>query len=138
MSFGLLYLMYLQYNNLLQAATVEETVPVAAPATEAVPIPSSFSGCGALGLQIRDDSLPISTMTDCCSVHDSCYGASCKTNKKECDGRLRSCLFSACDGQPADKMTQKSCRGAAKLLFSGTMALSFQQYNAAQEKLGCR
>lgn len=131
--------------NITQAVTIEETTPaiaspadVSTPAADEVPIPSSFNGCGALGLHIRDDTLPISTMTDCCGAHDTCYAASCRANKKECDGKLRTCLFSACDGRPADKMLQKSCRGAAKLLFSGTMALSFQQYNGAQDKLGCR
>ena len=103
-----------------------------------VPIPGSFSGCGALGLHIRDDSLPLTTMTDCCGVHDACYTASCRANKKECDGKLKSCLFTSCDVRGSDKMMQKRCKGAAKLLFSGTMALSFQQFNSAQEKLGCR
>ena len=115
---------------------VEE--PDSFPDPDEIPIPSTFSGCGALGLHIRDDSLPITTMTDCCATHDSCYSTSCKVNKKECDGKLKSCLYVACDGRGPDKMMQKSCKGAAKLLFSGTMALSFQQFNAAQQKLGCK
>ncbi|KAG0710340.1 hypothetical protein GWK47_023021 [Chionoecetes opilio] len=119
-----------------QEGTMEGLDPDPGPSE--VPIPGSFSGCGALGLHIRDDSLPLSTMTECCGVHDACYAASCRANKKECDGKLRSCLYAACDGRGLDKLMPKNCKGAAKLLFSGTMALSFQQFNSAQVKLGCR
>ncbi|KAK3879963.1 hypothetical protein Pcinc_015525 [Petrolisthes cinctipes] len=102
------------------------------------PMPPSISGCGALGLHIRDDTLPLKKMTECCSTHDACYSAACRSNKKDCDGKLRSCLFGMCDDRTLGKSVQYNCRGAAKLLFSGTMALSFQQYNTAQEKLECK
>ncbi|KAK7077358.1 hypothetical protein SK128_013588, partial [Halocaridina rubra] len=95
----------------------------------------SFSGCGALGFHIRDETLPITRLTECCGTHDACYGSACRVNKRDCDGKLKSCLYSVCDDRSLDKGKQKTCRGAAKLLFSGTMALSFQQYNTAQEKL---
>ncbi|KAK7068879.1 hypothetical protein SK128_013590, partial [Halocaridina rubra] len=98
----------------------------------------SFSGCGALGFHIRDETLPITRLTECCGTHDACYGSACRVNKRDCDGKLKSCLYSVCDDRSLDKGKQKTCRGAAKLLFSGTMALSFQQYNTAQEKLSCR
>lgn len=98
----------------------------------------SFSGCGALGFHIRDESLPITRLTECCGIHDACYNSACKVNKRDCDNKLRNCLFSVCEDKSFDKSKQKMCRGAGKLLFSGTMALSFQQYNTAQEKLACR
>ncbi|XP_037798101.1 uncharacterized protein LOC119593193 [Penaeus monodon] len=116
-----------------------ETTPEAeaTPAADSAPVPS-FNGCGALGFHIRDESLPVARLTECCGTHDSCYSASCRANKRDCDGKLRSCLFSVCDDRSMERGQQKACRGAAKLLFSGTMALSFQQYNNAQEKLTCK
>ncbi|XP_071526768.1 uncharacterized protein [Panulirus ornatus] len=98
----------------------------------------SFNGCGALGLHIRDESLPVSRLTDCCGTHDTCYSASCGSNKRDCDNKLRTCLFSVCDDRTMERGVQQTCRGAAKLLFSGTMALSSQQYSKSQEKLSCR
>lgn len=96
-----------------------------------------FNGCGALGFHIRDTNLPVTKMTDCCVVQDACYSASCRSNKRDCDGKLRNCLFSVCDDKSVQRTSQKSCRAAAKLLFSGTMALSFQQYSDAQKLLNC-
>ncbi|XP_042885160.1 uncharacterized protein LOC122261530 [Penaeus japonicus] len=120
------------------AAAVEPPAAAEPAATaEDVPAPS-FNGCGALGFHIKDESLPVARLTECCGVHDACYSASCKANKRECDGKLRSCLFSVCDDRSLERGQQKACRGAAKLLFSGTMALSFQQYNNAQQKLACK
>ncbi|XP_042228723.1 uncharacterized protein LOC121870819 [Homarus americanus] len=116
-----------------------ETPSLPTPTTEATDSPApSFSGCGALGLHIRDESLPMNRLTDCCSTHDACYGTSCTANKWDCDGKLRTCLFSVCNDRTLARAEQQKCRGAAKLLFSGTMALSFQQYNTAQEKLTCK
>lgn len=96
-----------------------------------------FNGCGALGFHIKDSNLPVTKMTDCCGVHDACYGASCRSNKRDCDGKLRNCLFDVCNDKTVVRSSQKSCRAAGKLLFSGTMALSFQQYNDAQKLLKC-
>lgn len=103
--------------------------------------PPVFNGCGALGFHIRDENLPVTKMTGCCTEHDKCYSSSCKSNKRECDSALATCLFSMCDNnnnKTPDKTFQKSCKSAAKLLFSGTMALSFQQYNEAQSRLNCK
>ena len=121
-----------------------ETCPPeeAAAGSESVPAtkdPNSpkFDGCGALGFHIKDSNLPVNQMTDCCGVHDTCYSSACRVNKRDCDSKLRSCLFQVCDDRTLDRSLVKSCRGAAKLLFSGTMALSFQQYNEAQSNLKC-
>ncbi|KAK8734351.1 hypothetical protein OTU49_006143 [Cherax quadricarinatus] len=105
------------------------------PLDTSVPI---FSGCGALGLHIRDDTLPVSRLTECCGTHDLCYRASCRVNKKDCDFKLKACLYTVCDDKTMTRAVQQTCRGAAKLLFSGTMALSFQQYNSAQGALECK
>ncbi|XP_064080983.1 group XIIB secretory phospholipase A2-like protein isoform X1 [Macrobrachium nipponense] len=120
--------------------TAEEMEPVSIPEPDPIldAATPSFSGCGALGFHIRDESLPITRLTECCSTHDACYGSACRANKRDCDSKLKNCLFAVCDDKTIDKSKYKTCKGAAKLLFSGTMALSFQQYNTAQEKLSCR
>lgn len=100
--------------------------------------PSVFNECGALGFHIRDQNLPVGKMTQCCVAHDGCYEASCKVNKKDCDSKLRSCLFSKCDNKTMDKSLQKICVSAAQLLFSGKMALSFQEFNGAQQRQFCK
>ncbi|XP_045595499.1 uncharacterized protein [Procambarus clarkii] len=111
----------------------EDSAP--APADTSIP---SFSGCGALGLHIRDETLPVTRLTECCGTHDICYRASCRANKRDCDSKLKNCLYSVCDDRTMARGVQQTCRGAAKLLFSGTMALSFQQYNTAQAVLECK
>ncbi|XP_068225971.1 uncharacterized protein [Palaemon carinicauda] len=120
--------------------TKEESDPIPIPEPDPVldAATPSFSGCGALGFHIRDESLPITPLTECCSIHDACYGSACRVNKRDCDSKLKNCLYSVCEDKSLDKAKSKPCKGAAKLLFSGTMALSFQQYNTAQEKLSCR
>ncbi|KAK8734352.1 hypothetical protein OTU49_006143 [Cherax quadricarinatus] len=116
-------------------STAEAQTSSPDPLDTSVPI---FSGCGALGLHIRDDTLPVSRLTECCGTHDLCYRASCRVNKKDCDFKLKACLYTVCDDKTMTRAVQQTCRGAAKLLFSGTMALSFQQYNSAQGALECK
>ena len=117
------------------AGNTEKTeAPKDPPAAAEVP---KFNGCGALGFHIRDDNLPIEKLTTCCGQHDDCYSASCRANKRECDYKLRSCLFSVCDDKSLDRAQVKSCKGASKLLFSGTMVLSNQQYAEDQKQLNC-
>ena len=114
--------------------SLNEAISHAHPTEHALP---KFSGCGALGFHIRNVNLPVLDMTDCCSVHDTCYGKSCRSNKRDCDSKLKKCLFKVCDPKQVEKSHQKSCKAAAKLLFSGTMALSYQQYKDAQDLLKC-
>lgn len=101
----------------------------------------SLSGCGALELHIKAPNLPVDKMTACCDAHDACYIAACKANKRVCDNMLGGCLFSICEDK-AIKMAPGNlpnyCNAAAKLLYSGTMALSFHQYKEAQDQLKCR
>ncbi|KAF2349819.1 Group XII secretory phospholipase A2 precursor, partial [Trinorchestia longiramus] len=96
-----------------------------------------FNGCGALGFHIRDSNLPVDKMVECCGVHNTCYSSACRVNKRDCDQKLRNCLFSTCNSRSLDRSLKKSCYAAGKLLFSGTMALSYQQYKDAQEALKC-
>lgn len=111
----------------------------AAKKTPAVSEPEmpKFNGCGALGFHIRDSNLPVSKMIECCGVHNNCYSGKCRANKRDCDSKLRYCLFSTCDDRTLDRSFKRPCYAAAKLLFSGTMALSYQQYKDAQDALNC-
>ncbi|XP_018027705.1 uncharacterized protein LOC108682949 [Hyalella azteca] len=97
-----------------------------------------FNGCGALGFHIMDANLPVGKMIECCGVHNTCYTSACRVNKRDCDSKLRSCLFSHCDQKSIERSQKKPCYAAAKLLFSGTMALSYQQYKDAQDALKCQ
>ncbi|XP_064095806.1 uncharacterized protein LOC135207861 [Macrobrachium nipponense] len=96
------------------------------------------NGCGVLGLQIKDPSLPVAELSQCCAEHDACYSSVCKTKKRQCDRKLKGCFVNVCDDLTLEWQIQKNCLGAAKLLYAGTMALSSQQYKNAQEKLSCR
>lgn len=102
------------------------------------PSQTDGGGCGVLGLRITDDTLPKAALTECCGVHDACYSSSCKAKKRGCDKDLEKCLKRACADLTLERQVQKTCQGAAKLLYSGTMALSSQQYSDAQGKLSCR
>ncbi|KAK7073605.1 hypothetical protein SK128_017548, partial [Halocaridina rubra] len=107
------------------------------PPTAAETPAQTISGCGALGLKITDESLPVESLTACCNSHDACYGSSCQIKKRACDRGLKDCLAISCEFI-LERQVQKTCQGAAKLLYSGTMALSSQQFSEAQEKLSCR
>jgi len=100
-------------------------------------LPKSFNGCGALGFHIRDANLPVGKLTDCCPIHDKCYGAACRASKRDCDNKLKTCLFAVCDAKTVARTDKQACRAASKLLFTGVMALSYQQYGDAQSLLKC-
>ncbi|CAL4207592.1 unnamed protein product, partial [Meganyctiphanes norvegica] len=97
-----------------------------------------FTGCGALGFHIKDPNLPVTKLTDCCGGHATCYSSACKVNKRDCDGKLKKCLMAVCSDKTLDKTTGKTCQAAGKLMWSGTMALSFQQYHDAQASIKCK
>ncbi|KAF2349820.1 Group XII secretory phospholipase A2 precursor, partial [Trinorchestia longiramus] len=120
--------------------TVPGTTCPAVRPTEDVPLPdlTHTTACGALGFHLKDASLPISEMTECCNVHGACYGAQCRSKKRSCDRQLRKCLAAVCKNDKSlDRSLKKSCKAAAKLLFTGTMSMSFMQYKRAQELLLC-
>lgn len=54
------------------------------------------NGCGALGLKIKSDYLPITEMTKCCDQHDICYDT-CRNEKENCDVEFRKCLYNYCE-----------------------------------------
>jgi len=97
-----------------------------------------FTGCGALGFHIKDSSLPVSKLTDCCGEHATCYSSMCKVVKRDCDNKLKKCLMAVCSDKSLDKTAAKTCQSAGKLMWSGTMALSFQQYHDAQASIKCK
>ncbi|KAL4709055.1 hypothetical protein ACJJTC_005916 [Scirpophaga incertulas] len=98
-------------------------------------IPKS-DGCGSLGFKISTEYLPLEEMTKCCDEHDICYDT-CLNSKEKCDLDFKKCLYNYCDSYKAvsvagDKIT-KGCKGAAKLLFTGTLTLGCKSYLDAQK-----
>ncbi|CAH0563411.1 unnamed protein product [Brassicogethes aeneus] len=95
-------------------------------------------GCGSLGLNINSEYLPVKEMTKCCDLHDICYDT-CNKNKETCDVDFKRCLYKYCDtyekslGGPT---IMKACKGAAKMLFTGTLTLGCKSYLEAQ-KVAC-
>ncbi|CAG9564756.1 unnamed protein product [Danaus chrysippus] len=98
-------------------------------------VPKS-DGCGSLGFEISSDYLPIEQMTRCCDAHDICYDT-CNSGKEACDLEFKRCLYNYCDTYKSvnvagDAIT-KGCKGAAKLLFTGTLTLGCKSYLDAQK-----
>lgn len=127
-------------------AVSPETTPCGVPGSESacsaedvhMPDLTQTTACGALGFYIQDSNLPISQMTECCDVHVSCYGFVCRANKRKCDRELKKCLGTVCKSDKTlDRKMKRSCKAATRLLLTGTMAMSFQQYKNAQELLLC-
>lgn len=54
------------------------------------------NGCGALGMKINSEYLPVTEMTKCCDQHDICYDT-CRNDKEICDVAFRKCLYKYCD-----------------------------------------
>ncbi|RZC37281.1 group XIIA secretory phospholipase A2 [Asbolus verrucosus] len=98
-------------------------------------VPSS-NGCGSLGLKINSDYLPVGQMTKCCDLHDICYDT-CNNDKEVCDMEFKRCLYKYCDSYQQSVgggSTVKACKGAAKILFTGTLTLACKAYIDAQTK----
>ncbi|XP_030757295.1 LOW QUALITY PROTEIN: group XIIA secretory phospholipase A2-like, partial [Sitophilus oryzae] len=107
----------------------------------AVPKPNrnhvpSANGCGALGVKINSDYLPFGAMEKCCNAHDICYDT-CNKDKEVCDVDFKRCLYKHCDAYAENVGGQtmtKACKGAAKMLFTGTLTLGCKAYIDAQSK----
>lgn len=54
------------------------------------------NGCGALGMKINSEYLPVNAMTKCCDQHDICYDI-CGNDKETCDVEFRKCLYKYCE-----------------------------------------
>ena len=95
-------------------------------------VPKS-NGCGSLGMFLNRDELSRPEMEDCCNKHDFCYD-SCGSDKEECDKTFKKCLYSTCndDDYFGDIISEKKCKGGAKLLYTATMALGCKSYKDAQ------
>ncbi|XP_050311107.1 group XIIA secretory phospholipase A2-like isoform X3 [Anthonomus grandis grandis] len=97
-------------------------------------IPSK-DGCGSLGLKINSDYLPFAAMEECCNTHDICYDT-CNADKEVCDLDFKRCLYRHCDGYSKSVGGQamtKTCKGAAKVLFTGTLTFGCKSYKDAQK-----
>ncbi|XP_013180226.1 PREDICTED: group XIIA secretory phospholipase A2 [Papilio xuthus] len=98
-------------------------------------IPKS-DGCGSLGFDISTEYLPIEEMTKCCDAHDICYDT-CNSGKEICDLEFKRCLYNYCETYKSvnigGETISKGCKGAAKLLFTGTLTLGCKSYLDAQK-----
>lgn len=120
-------------------AAVEENCIFKCPVEGVTPKPDrnhvpKADGCGALGLKIDPTYLPIGEMSKCCNTHDICYDT-CNMQKDLCDMEFKNCLYRYCDNHKksiGDKMVT-ACKSAAKILFTGTMALGCKAYLDAQK-----
>ncbi|XP_044759420.1 group XIIA secretory phospholipase A2 isoform X2 [Coccinella septempunctata] len=94
------------------------------------------NGCGSLGLSIPAEYLPISEMTKCCNTHDICY-STCNKQKELCDLEFKRCLYRYCDGYThtiGGISTEKACKGAAKMLYTGTLTFGCKPYLDSQKE----
>ncbi|XP_057655670.1 group XIIA secretory phospholipase A2 [Diorhabda carinulata] len=128
-----------EVNDIFDAAVEEECI-FKCPNNEE-PKPNRYhsptaDGCGSLGLTIPTEYLPIGEMKKCCETHDICYDT-CRKDKEVCDVEFKRCLYKYCESY--DKVlggstTVKACKGAAKMLFTGTLTLGCKSYLNAQSK----
>ncbi|KAG0726281.1 Group XIIA secretory phospholipase A2 [Chionoecetes opilio] len=97
-------------------------------------VPQS-NGCGSLGVFFEKEDLPRVEMVDCCNAHDVCYDT-CGSDKEDCDREFKRCLYRTCDlnVKEVNILTEKKCKGGAKLLYTATMALGCTAYKEAQRQ----
>lgn len=96
----------------------------------------SADGCGALGLKIDTAYLPAVEMEECCNAHDICYDT-CNSDKELCDLDFKRCLYKYCDSYEksiVNDLVVKGCKGAAKMLFTGTLTLGCKSYLDSQAR----
>ncbi|KAG5877978.1 hypothetical protein JTB14_032239 [Gonioctena quinquepunctata] len=96
----------------------------------------SADGCGSLGVKITTDYLPLGEMQNCCDEHDICYDT-CGKEKEICDLEFKRCLYRYCDSYQklvGGNTMVKTCKGAAKMLFTGTLTLGCKSFLDAQTK----
>lgn len=94
----------------------------------------SANGCGSLGVKINSEYLPFAAMEECCNAHDICYDT-CNKDKEVCDLDFKRCLYRHCNGfadSIGGQTMTKACKGAAKMLFTGTLTLGCKSYIDAQ------
>ncbi|KAK9887816.1 hypothetical protein WA026_000131 [Henosepilachna vigintioctopunctata] len=94
------------------------------------------NGCGSLGLSIPTEFLPVTEMTKCCDKHDICYDT-CNKEKELCDVEFKRCLYKYCETYThsiGGISTVKACKGAAKMLFTGTLTFGCKSYLDSQKE----
>ncbi|CAG9773925.1 unnamed protein product [Ceutorhynchus assimilis] len=75
-------------------------------------------------------------MEECCNAHDICYDT-CNKDKEVCDIDFKRCLYKNCDGYSnsvGGQTVTKACKGAAKMLFTGTLTLGCKSYMDSQKQ----
>ncbi|XP_042214154.1 group XIIA secretory phospholipase A2-like [Homarus americanus] len=96
------------------------------------------NGCGSLGVFFEKEDLSRAEMVDCCNDHDICYDT-CGRDKEDCDKIFKRCLYNTCKitQNEMDILTNKKCKGGAKLLYTATVALGCTPFKEAQHS-ACR
>jgi len=97
-------------------------------------IPNS-NGCGSFGFQWKDDKLPHKELEQCCHTHDLCYDE-CGSDKDICDLTFKKCLYKVCTVRKEELslLYMKACKGSAKLMYTGTLALGCKAFQDAQNQ----
>ncbi|XP_046657584.1 group XIIA secretory phospholipase A2-like [Daphnia pulicaria] len=97
-------------------------------------IPES-NGCGSFGYTWKEEKLPLKELEECCHTHDYCYD-DCGADKDLCDLHFKKCLYKVCSyhEEELSLLFMKACKGTAKLMYTGTLALGCQAYREAQNK----
>lgn len=75
-------------------------------------------------------------MEECCNAHDICYDT-CNSDKELCDLDFKRCLYKYCDSYEksiVNDLVVKGCKGAAKMLFTGTLTLGCKSYLDSQAR----
>lgn len=87
-------------------------------------------------MSISTEYLPAPEMAKCCDSHDICYDT-CNSDKELCDLDFKRCLYKFCDSfdkTSTAELLLKGCKGAAKMLFTGTMTLGCKSFLDAQKR----
>nr|CAD7449706.1 unnamed protein product [Timema bartmani] len=84
---------------------------------------------------ISSEQLPMGEMTKCCDEHDICYDT-CNQAKEHCDYEFKNCLYKICDKyeKTVGETVVKTCKAAAKMLFTGTITLGCKSYLDSQKQ----
>ncbi|XP_045036452.1 group XIIA secretory phospholipase A2 [Daphnia magna] len=93
------------------------------------------NGCGSFGYRWNEEKLPLKELEECCHTHDFCYD-DCGADKDLCDLHFKKCLYKVCSSREEDlsMLFMKACKGTAKLMYTGTLALGCKAYQDAQSK----
>jgi len=96
------------------------------------------NGCGSFGIEWKESKLPHKEFKKCCDEHDYCYDE-CGSDKDMCDVHFKKCLYKVCSikSEELSIFDMKACKGTAKVMYTGTLALGCKAFQDAQQK-ACR